>query len=1749
MKGAESSWGLSAAVSRYISDKIYSLLQPYLENIIIDAQVGLKPEVTLTDIMLREDALDHLALPLRVSKQSRVSLLKISLPLTSFNTDPVTVDLEKVRVFVVPNERPWQGTAKNQEKLQRLAAWREQQRSRPSEGESKSFLSSLQETVLNNLKVTVDDLEVVYLDEVSLGFPCFVRLYVSHLQLNTTNNQWTPAFSQSKTETLRELRVKELSLAVVVDGPEHLSEDLHDYYHRVALSERHYILSPCDLVFKHRLHHTERRQSVFAEVGPLEFSLSEAQVLFLQHCLRFFAFKRSYAHYNMLRPALSLKADPRAWWRYLVRIYQLDLGRGKRPQDSQRQQADYLELFKRHQDIIHAPWLKPLKLSELDCLRNLEDALPLRVLLNLRSTALAALRQEAAAYAQHANAEGSNIAELWTYYMKDFEESAAEQPMKQTSRCGDTFPSQQPNWVVKVTVTSLLLFLQRSSSREPRQPILHIFSREECNCEYCQQQCAGSFHKPSHSLSDQEGLEYSEEEAPNEHMRKERRLLPAQRNIREYSTSFDNVKAILKVTSERPDSKLFTAGTLLVVHLDRINADVEGFGTQLNMKGKLGALMCWDMQSLNEYELEAQFLACYGLSSLLREGVERSMKHPQLFHTLRHFLALHDMLGCFEFFVHYLEISNTVSTTPRYCTCKHMYTADRLYEAAFKEHQSDCFLHMGALQQPEDTSGLQEVADRIETVFKEELLPRFLRNCARWVMPSLLLIAAEPVSKKNQHLRDSKPAGELKHIADFNLDLAEATSLQLALDWPRLTITNTTVSALLQWLHLDFDYTPFSKTPLQGSFVEMLRELSPSVAKLMAICQQVIQPEERTSPLPVLNLEIDIKNVEIQLLDHCHMQKYREVPIVLTQLQRLCVHITAPVPVLGQTRACYLKTEVEAEGIQVQSLGCALLRTSMRLVSEECLIHHTLDLPDRVLDIHIPELQVEVNSTLLPVLTFLQGVQASQPASSASVPAKRNFSSVRDWMMSKHFPGLAFYWQLKHLKYLTAVYLTLGSISRPGGLLVLFNSGAFAAPMLSLHVPLIIATFQEKVFTVEGSVLLSEVKLEPAEGESVSVETSQGLVFPRVPAELFPLLPLFVGALEGEDNIHLQEVCVFKLNKLPKLPIDILSGDPYKERASFSLEDNKTLRRSLRSSNFEPRSIGLNRLKLRLDALRWHMERPILQSRLLAALAGVGVILDTAERLKELPKANLPQLKYSKSAIEVLVSVKRVEVQSTHPSSGLVLSLQEFTLKTRPESSSTLLNSLSFDLAGLTLELRSEGEGLNSVQASVLSVSGEVEWPVGQRKQEGRVRVGSVKFTCGDNVSLMAIPSNIHQGVVIAPIGRSALITFELAERCKNVLFRIAPVAVFLEAKLLVELKLFLKRQALNRRPAPVTPRTLLSGPDVFVHRDTIPVQLNLDIERIQVLFCAQQKHFLRLTLDDITLKNSGESFPGNIRSVKLEPNFQEYSSLLQGSEPMVAFEVVPAAKLLRLRGCDLQYYFINRSLEDLLGFIKFLKSPKKLGDPPPTQDFTVELICERATIIVPSNSEGQDQVIIEVAHVELNNALRLLSRQVPEPLQPGFEVVKKKEVTVGISEESREFLCDVISVQGGGSACMLRKQGEVRKLCTVTRASVEVYSAPSLPSGVLDQWNLDVQVGVALEDAHLTASLTDLKQLSRILESNIDEKSELWRKTFKWEKTDFRFQWGRGGMGLSKWAMQPSRSKANPIAPVQALDEREEES
>jgi hypothetical protein len=92
MKGAESSWGLSAAVSRYISDKIYSLLQPYLENIIIDAQVGLKPEVTLTDIMLREDALDHFALPLRVSKQSRVSLLKISLPLTSFNTDPVTVD-------------------------------------------------------------------------------------------------------------------------------------------------------------------------------------------------------------------------------------------------------------------------------------------------------------------------------------------------------------------------------------------------------------------------------------------------------------------------------------------------------------------------------------------------------------------------------------------------------------------------------------------------------------------------------------------------------------------------------------------------------------------------------------------------------------------------------------------------------------------------------------------------------------------------------------------------------------------------------------------------------------------------------------------------------------------------------------------------------------------------------------------------------------------------------------------------------------------------------------------------------------------------------------------------------------------------------------------------------------------------------------------------------------------------------------------------------------------------------------------------------------------------------------------------------------------------------------------------------------------------------------------------------------------------------------------------------------------------
>ena len=1739
--------------SRYISDKIHSLLQPYLENIIIDAQVGLQPEVALTDIMLREDALDRLALPIRVSKQSRVSLLKVTLPLTAYNREPVTVVLEKVRVFVVPNEMPWQSTAKNTEKLQRLAAWREQQRSRPSEGEPKSFLSSLKETVLNNLCVVVKDMEVVYLDEVSLGFPCFVRLYVDLLKLETTNSQWQSAFSQSETETFRVVKVQGLSLAVVADGPEQRSGDLHDYYHRVALSERHYVLRPCGLTIKHKFSHAERSQTVGVEIGALELALSEAQVLLLQHCLHFFAFKRSYARYHSLRPSLALKAEPKAWWRYLVRAYQSDLGRGKRSVDSQQQQSDYLELFKRHQDIIHAPWLLPLKRAELARLRGLEEALPIRLLLNLRSSALTMLRQEAAAYAQRASAEGSNIGNLWSYYMQDFKESAAEQPVWRNSRSGDTFPSQSLNWKVKASVVSLLLFLQRSTSREPRQPTLQIFNREECDCEHCQkksfagrQALAPTVVLLRSASSDHDSLVDSEEEQPQT-VREERPLLPALRNLREYSTSFDNVKAILGVTSEKLDSKLFTEGTLLAVHLDRISAEAEGFGMQTKARGRLGSLVCWDLQGLSEGEQRAQFLACYGLSSLLREAVERSMNDPQLFYTLRHFLTLHGLLGCFEFFVHHLEVSSPRPTTLRYCTCKHMYTPDRLFEAAFNDPDSDCFLHISPFQKPEDSASMQEVADRIETVFKEEILPRFLQNCARWVLPGLLLASVEQAAKKTQHLRDSRPAGEAKPVADFDLDLAEATTLQLTLEPPRLTLTNTTLSALLQWLQMDFYYKPFNKDPLKDSFIDRLRALSPSVAYLTALCQQIRQPEERSSPLSVLSLEVEIKGAEVQLLDHCHMQKYREVPAVLLQLQRLGVRLTSPVPAPGLTQACYLKMEAEAEGIQVQSLGCALLRTSVRLSAHECLVKHTLDFPDRVIDIHVPELQVEINSTLLPVLTFLQGIQAPQreerPQSSA--PAKSDSAQTCVLLLGKQFPGLALYWQLKHLKYRTAVYFTLGSIARPGGLLVLFNSAAFAAPLLSVQVPLIIATFQEKVFTVEASVLLSEVKFEPEEGESIRVETTQGFVCPRIPAELFPLLPLATGALQGDADLHLQEVCVFKHNKLPKLPNNPPGGERPKERASLSLEESKALRRSLRSSYFEPKSVGLSRLKLHLYALLWHLERPLLQSRLLAALTGVGVILDTAEQLQEPAQGHPPR----KLQVEVLVSVKKVEVESVHPSSGFLLSVQEFTLKMHPETRVGLVSSLNFDLVGLRLELRSEGEGLTYLRTSVLSVSGAVERHADKRKQTGGVRVGSVAVTCGDDVVLLAIPSSARQDVVADPIGESAVLQLQWSERRKKLQLQIRPVALLLELERLIELKDFFKRQASSRRAVSVTPHTLLSGPEVFVQRIPTPVQLNLGLERVQVLFCAKATHFLRLTLEGVTVQNSGECFPGSVRSVRLEPKYQEYRSLLQGPDPMVAFEVRPAAKLLLLRGTSLHYIFLNHALEDLLGFIKALKTPKKLGDPPPTLDFMVELVCEKATIVVPSSSEGKDQVIIEAALVKLSNALRSLPKILPQPLQPGFEVVKKKEVTVDLSDEVKDFMCDVISVQGEGGVCTLKRGEKLRRLCTVARASVEVYSAPSLPREVLDQWNLDVKVGVALEAAHLTASLGDLSQMFHALESNIDEKTDLFPKTFKWEKTDFNFQWGEGSLGMSKWIAQPTESRENPIAMVQALDEREEES
>ncbi|XWS62075.1 hypothetical protein CRYUN_Cryun07bG0179900 [Craigia yunnanensis] len=337
-----------------LEDQVAYLLQMFLGNYVR----GLNKEalkisvwqgdVELTNMQLKPEALNALKLPVKV-KAGFLGSVKLKVPWSRLGQDPVLLYLDRIFLLAEPatlvegcSEDAIQEAKKSrvQEMEMKLLERTHQLKSEMN----KSWLGSLISTIIGNLKLSISNIHIRYEDlESNPGHPFASGLTLEKLSAVTVDESGKETFVTGGELDRIQKSVELDRLALYLDSdilPWHINKPWEDLLPsewvqvfrfgtkdgRPAghpIEEHTYILQPVTGNAKY----LKLRQNESSDSGePLQkgaVSLDDVTLCLSKDGYRdilkladnFTAFNQrlKYAHY---RPPVSLKSDPRSWWKY-----------------------------------------------------------------------------------------------------------------------------------------------------------------------------------------------------------------------------------------------------------------------------------------------------------------------------------------------------------------------------------------------------------------------------------------------------------------------------------------------------------------------------------------------------------------------------------------------------------------------------------------------------------------------------------------------------------------------------------------------------------------------------------------------------------------------------------------------------------------------------------------------------------------------------------------------------------------------------------------------------------------------------------------------------------------------------------------------------------------------------------------------------------------------------------------------------------------------------------------------------------------------------------------------------------------------------------------------------------------------------------------------------------------------------------------------------------------------------------------
>lgn len=329
-----------------VADLLNRFLGDYVENLDrSQLKLGIwGGNVSLENLKIRENALSELDVPFKV-KAGQIDKLILKIPWKNLYGDAVVATLEGLYLLVVPGASIKYDADKEERNLQEAkqrellrieeALQKAAEKDKPKEEKKDTFLEKLAAQVIKNLQVKITNIHIRYEDDITdVSFPVSVGMTLAELSLQTSSETWTPSILNEAAKVIYKLvRLDSFSTYWNVNStvyyhqsPEKILADLksgvmsssgkplnYQYIFKpVSASAKLYINPNAELELQ------TPKLDWNMEIQHIAIELTKPQYLSMIDLLESVDYMVRNAPYRKFRPAVTLKEDPKEWWKYAI---------------------------------------------------------------------------------------------------------------------------------------------------------------------------------------------------------------------------------------------------------------------------------------------------------------------------------------------------------------------------------------------------------------------------------------------------------------------------------------------------------------------------------------------------------------------------------------------------------------------------------------------------------------------------------------------------------------------------------------------------------------------------------------------------------------------------------------------------------------------------------------------------------------------------------------------------------------------------------------------------------------------------------------------------------------------------------------------------------------------------------------------------------------------------------------------------------------------------------------------------------------------------------------------------------------------------------------------------------------------------------------------------------------------------------------------------------------------------------------